>query len=292
MNILSILLLSLLFISACDSQAFREGQKMQALKKIDFDQVAWFAERANAAYMDEAQIRDKFPHTIRVAQVADTDVQYFLEQAPQKKYQVVSVRGTANLKDGLEDLEYLPMKNDKLGIYVHRGFNEDTIKMYAELLPHLDKKQPIYITGHSLGAAISALLMIYLHEDGFQVKPSINFGQPKVTNKKGADRYAFLPLTRVVDENDLVPLVPPITLLDSLHGRYEHFGDEVILLKDQYYVYLDEHNAERQSVASFWDNLGHESVKDHFMTNYLIKVKDKLVQATQVPYKDREGYVW
>ena len=74
MKILSILLLSLLFISACDSQAFREDQKVQALKQIDFDQVAWFAERANAAYMDEAQIRDKFPHTIRVAQVADTDV--------------------------------------------------------------------------------------------------------------------------------------------------------------------------------------------------------------------------
>ena len=78
MKTLSIFLLSLPFIAACGSQAFREDQKVQALKNIDFDQVAWFAERANAAYMDEAQIRDKFPHTIRVAQVANTEVQYFL----------------------------------------------------------------------------------------------------------------------------------------------------------------------------------------------------------------------
>ena len=35
----------------------------------------------------------------------------------------------------------------------------------------------------------------------------------------------------MADENDLVPMVPPITLLDSIHGYNEHFGDEVIFSK-------------------------------------------------------------
>ena len=38
-------------------------------------------------------------------------------------------------------------------------------------------------------------------------------------------------MTRAADENDLAPIVPPITLLDSIHGCYEHFGDEVIFSK-------------------------------------------------------------
>ncbi len=88
----------------------------------------------------------------------------------------------------------------------------------------------------------------------------MNFGQPKVTDKAGVKVYDFLPLTRVVDENDVVPLVPPITLFNSIHGIYEHLGDEVILLRDEYYVYLEKHDAARKSVGSFWENLGHESI--------------------------------
>ena len=72
---------------------------------------------------------------------------------------------------------------------------------------------------------------MYIHEDSFSVVRSINLGQPKVMNDHGVRMYGFLPLTRVVDENDLVPMVPPITLLDSIHGCYEHFGDEVIFSK-------------------------------------------------------------
>ena len=79
--------------------------------------------------------------------------------------------------------------------------------------------------------AIFTLLRMYIYEDVFSVVRSIKLGQPKVTNDHGVGMYGFLPLTRVVDENDLVPMVPPITLLDSIHGCYEHFGDEVIFSK-------------------------------------------------------------
>ena len=258
-------------------------------KPIDFSRIQWYAKRAKAAYYKtNKEIEDEFKNTIRIATMPGTDVQYFLERDNENNYQVITVRGTANLKNGLEDADYIQIQEHKLDIRVHKGFNDDTEKLYADVFPHLNKEQPVYVTGHSLGAAISTLLMMYLHKDGFKVEHSINFGQPKVTNKKGVEHYAFLPLTRVVDENDVVPLVPPITLLDSLHGVYEHLGDEVILLEGEHFVYLDEHNAERKSVGSFWKNLGHESIEEHFMDNYLKNIASKLSKSNQVPYDERE----
>lgn len=202
-------------------QSASEHHKESAMsdKKVNFKEVLWYAERAKAAYQTEAEIRRAFPQTVRVAQVAGTDVQYFVERFPEQKQQVVTVRGTDNFANFKQDAEYLPEWNSKLGIRVHRGFDSDTSKLYAELLPHLDKDMAVKVTGHSLGAAISTLLMMYLHQDGFQLGPSINFGQPKVTNNEGVKAWEFLPLLRVVDENDLVPLVPPTTLLDFLHGH-------------------------------------------------------------------------
>ncbi len=261
-------------------------------KPIDFDCINWYAKRAKAAYYKTNQeIQSEFKDTIRIATVPGTEVQYFLERNIKNGYQVITVRGTANLKNVLEDADYVTMKNHKLDIRVHKGFNDDTTKLYADVSPHLNKQQPVYVTGHSLGAAISTLLMMYLHKDGFKLEHSINFGQPKVTNKSGVEHYDFLPLTRIVDKNDVVPLVPPITLLDSLHGIYEHLGNEVILLEGEHFVYLDEHNAERESVGSFWENIGNESIEDHFMDNYLANIASKVKQSVQVPYDKREDYI-
>jgi len=240
----------------------------------DFNLISWFAQRADGAYKDEAFIRKHFPNTTRVAILKGIDVQYFVEYDERTNLQMVSVRGTANLKNAKEDAEYTESKNLKLGIYVHSGFDADANLLYQDIKPYLKKTAKISITGHSLGAAISTLLMMYLHQDNYDVGQSINFGQPKVTNKKGVIAFNFLPLTRVVDENDVIPLVPPITLFDSIHGVYEHLGDEVILLDNQQYRYLNEHDAERMSVGSFWHNLGHESIEDHYMANYLKRINN------------------
>ena len=264
------------------------NNKIAIKKEINFKELQWYAGRAKAAYGSEKDIRQAYPKTVRVATVGSTEVQYFLELFPDKNLQVITVRGTANLKDALEDAELLQAKNGKLDIYVHHGFDSDTMKIYNDVLPHLEKEYKVRLTGHSLGAAISTLLMIYLHDDGFQIERSINFGQPKVTNKAGVKAYDFLPLTRAVDEKDVVPLLPPVTLLDSIHGIYEHLGDEVILLKDEYYTYLEKHNAERKSVGDFWKNLFHESISNHFMANYIKNIEDKFDKSVQVPYSQRE----
>ena len=119
---------------------------------------------------------------------------------------------------------------------------------------------------------------------------SVNFGQPKFTNRKGVEQYRFLPLLRVVDKDDLVPLVPPKNLLDIIHGAYEHLGKELILLREQYYVLLNEQRAEALSLDDFWRNLGHESISDHYMDNYLQQIQSKLRSSESVAYGQRHEY--
>jgi len=282
---LIIIFLAALTITGCNTM--HDNTK----KTINFTEVLWYAERSMAAYSTEEEIRHKFPKAIRVSTVAKTDVQYFIEVFPEKNLQVISIRGTSNFDNIEEDAEYLAQKNDKLGIYVHRGFDEDTAKVYADILPHLNKRYKIRITGHSLGAAISTVLMMYLHQDGFSIEKSINFGQPKVTNAKGVAKYRFLPLTRIIDKNDVVPLLPPTTLLDSLHGLYEHFGEEVVLLEDEFYAYLDQHDATHHSIGEFWKSLFDKSIEDHFIANYVKNIQTKTNIAVQVAYSQREALI-
>ncbi len=259
--------------------------------QVDFKELRWYAERASTAYQTEQQIKNSFPDTVRVTTVKNTEVQYFLEKPKTGNRQILSIRGTANFRNAIEDAEYLQVKNKKLGIYVDKGFDEDTALIYQDVLPFLDKDKEVILTGHSLGAAISTLLMMYLHEDGFKVGRSVNFGQPKVTNDVGKGKYNFLPLLRVVDENDVVPLLPPASLLDSVHGEYTHIGPEVILLEGLFYVYQDEHMLRKTNSDSFWSNLTDVSVGAHVIKHYMHNINSKLDSATQIPFSEREKYI-
>jgi predicted lipase len=280
-----ILLLLFLFTVGCSQQGKIEQHK------VDFVQVQWYAKRASVAYSTPENIQKTFPNVTRVATVTGTQVQYFVENLDKKAAQIVSIRGTANIKNAVEDAEYLQSKNKKLGVFVHKGFDKDTYLLYQDLLPHLDKSKEIILTGHSLGAAISTLLMMYLHEDGFSLGLSINFGQPKVTNKIGAVKYAGLPLLRVIDENDVVPLLPPTSVADSAHGTYQHIGEEVILLEGQYYVFQDQHLQRDTGSNSFWGNVLDVSLDAHFIKHYRHNIDKKNSGSEQIPFGQREAYI-
>lgn len=262
---------------------------MTELDSPNFTEVEWFAQHAAMAYNSEAEIRAAYPNTTLVA-TSKERVQFFLETDPVKKQQIVAVRGTSNLANAREDADYRESRNPQLDIWVHRGFDADAEVVYQMLDGHLQKDFALILTGHSLGAAIATLLMMIYREAGYTIAPTYNFGQPKVTNGKGVAKYADLPLCRVVDENDLVPFLPPLDFVDGIHGGYEHLGTELVLLRDDYYSLLSEPRAEKESVTDFWRNLGHESIREHYMANYLTRIQSKLVQAQQVPYGEREKY--
>jgi triacylglycerol lipase len=104
-------------------------------------------------------------------------------------------------------------------------------------------------------------------------------------------RLGFLPLTRIVDENDIIPMVAPSTYTDPNFGPYDQVGSEVILLEGSDYVYLPTHDASRITVGEFWRSVTFADLKDHEMQKYLKRIASKSSGATQVPYDDREKYV-
>lgn len=254
--------------------------------EADFDTIAEYAAYAAAAYLPEEEIRKRYPGTVRVKAPAGTETLYFLEVLESSKVQTISVRGTKTLGDVLHDIEFTIVRAVGLDITIHRGFQEDALLIYEDVKPFLRKDFSTRVTGHSLGAAVSAILMIYLQRDGYAVERSVNFGQPKFTNAQGAERYKDLPLQRVVDANDVVPMLPPPFALHPKHGAYAHTGEEIILLDGRGYVRLNQHDSERISVGQFWRDLKLLSSDDHRMTNYIRRIESKRTSAKETNYLD------
>ena len=81
------------------------GSSILPAQKIDFTEIYGYADRAKLAYADEATIRTHYPKTLGVRSPDISDIQYFIEQDHELKTQFITIRGTANKKNLLEDLE-------------------------------------------------------------------------------------------------------------------------------------------------------------------------------------------
>jgi predicted lipase len=151
--------------------------------KVDFAELYTFAGRAKIAYASEAEIHSKYPATIRVSAPGGSDVQYFLEQDDRRRTQYITVRGTVDKKNFSEDLSIGIRDDREIDTPVHAGFDGVAEAVYLDLKPHLKPGYTrAYLTGHSLGGAIAALLALYIMEDGHSVERVVTFGQPQFTN--------------------------------------------------------------------------------------------------------------
>ncbi|MFN3170963.1 MAG: lipase family protein [Hyphomicrobiales bacterium] len=227
---------------------------------------------------------EMFPDTVRISTPGGNGVRYFLEVSPQEQTQTIAVAGTRTFSDILHDIAFAIVPDNLLHAAFHEGFEAEARLVYADVRPHLNPDYQVRLTGHSLGAAVSAILMIYLQGDGYLIEPSINFGQPKFMNRASAELYSDLPLQRVVDANDIVPMLPPRFLLHPTHGAYAHVGEEIILLEGAYFVHLTSHDAERLSVDQFWRDRDFASREDHHMARYTERIAAKQVLAQEVDY--------
>ena len=293
-NFIASVALCLLPLMGCSTISVAEfnaiGSEI-APERLNFGDFYAYARRSNVAYENESTIKTKYPLTVRIRSPDGNHVRYFLERDDERHQQFITIRGTDNNKNLSEDLDITVRADRKVDIPVHSGFDQGARAIYNDVKPYLRPGYKTYVTGHSLGGAVAAVLGVYLIEDGVPVERVVTFGQPRFTTADGVKRLNFLPLIRVVDENDIVPLVPPGFVSDSRFGPYEHFGPEVILLEGPDFVYLPSHDANRISIGEFWRTLSYADLKDHQISKYLKRISDKTRVATEVPYNDREKFV-
>ncbi|QQR97287.1 MAG: lipase family protein [Sphingobacteriales bacterium] len=130
--------------------------------------------------------------------------------------------------------------------YVHKGFwnsytsIEDTLVKTLYLHQHESKK--IFITGHSLGGALSVLAAANLYQHNIKPFGVYLFANPRVGTTYFADFYNTLniPTFRYVNENDLVPMLPPTNAFRRIYcpepkndcGKYQHVGNIYNISKD------------------------------------------------------------
>ncbi len=258
--------------------------------KVDFKLLYLAAQLSNLAYDGKSKILGKLKgRSAWTATPGNADVQYFIGYNDTQKLQAISVRGTDNETNWSQDKDVTGVRDKKTGILMHRGFHTASQAVYRDVKSRLKPGYRTYLTGHSLGGAVAAIVGLYLQQDGVEIAGIYTFGQPKFTDVAGAKAHESLPLLRVIHQNDTVALLPD----DDGQGgmTYAHIGAAINLLKGPYYVYAPAAQTLQFSRGSFSKFLFQISLPDHQIKWYLQNLHDKQNGAKPVSFKDRERYI-
>jgi hypothetical protein len=141
----------------------------------------------------------------------------------------VAIRGTMYLHDWLVNLRVTQYRHEALSsACFHKGFYRAVAAIMGpvseelrKLLSRAPKEIPIYVTGHSLGGAIAALMHALwgmrssaefvegrgVAERWIRTRSAYTFGMPRYGNLHAV--LAFRSPYHIYNERDIVPTVPP-----------------------------------------------------------------------------------
>ena len=273
-------------------------KQTQTDKHIDWRNIRWFARLSAMVYKkDNEEIKQKYKN-YRIYINTINEIKYIVLYDDIKREQYISIRGTSNSHNALQDINFFKDKSYRLGIEMHTGFHRTAEMIADDLLTRLDKTWTTWVTGHSLGGAEALIVAWYLDYSGHTIAECITFGQPKVTDSHGIRKMrGKIKLIRVVNETDVVALVPPA---GTHMNRYAHLGDMIKLLDDGKYCYLSEPDSLNFGVNSFWLWSARESfsfyemgkeLPDHYMTNYIDNIDKIIENGEEVLWKDRLQHI-
>jgi len=210
-----------------------------------------FLKFSSAAYCDEASIANWTcpdcleadpTFTPKVFTDRKTTTQAYVGRTHGETTQniVVAFRGSTTLLNWVSNLDF--PKTDAYpkcnGCKVHEGFLlawnsvRDPIIAEVKRLLAEEPKAQVFVTGHSLGAALAALCAVDLgassHSLGFPIEGVYTFGQPRVGNQAFTDFYSTGNHVswRVTHWRDPVPHLP----LEK--WDFHHTDNEVFYSKD------------------------------------------------------------
>lgn len=253
-------------------------------KEIDWTKIKWYGELASYIYKDNASIQKKYKNLDKKIYINEiNDIKYCIITDTHRQSYYVSIRGTKNSHNAMQDIKFFKDKSFRLGIELHTGFHRTAEMIADDIMGRLDKTWDITVTGHSLGGAEAVIVSWYLDYAGFKVAECITYGQPKVTDSHGTRAMrGKIKLTRVVNETDIVALVPPT---GTHRHRYAHSGTLIKLLDNGKYCHLEEPDSLNFGVNSFWLFAAREDfsfwevgkeLPDHYMSSYIDNI-DKIV---------------
>ncbi|MCI5125417.1 MAG: lipase family protein [Candidatus Electrothrix sp. AR5] len=203
---------------------------------------------------------------------------------------IVSFRGSeAKLTDWLTNKRFIKIKwsKDKTFGRVHRGFHKALKGVWPdvreEILRLRTNKQPIWLTGHSLGGALAQLAAATLR---FQEKQDwvggvYTFGQPRAGNSDFAKKYnSHLKnvTCRVVNNNDLVARIPTINY--SHAGQLFYFSSKETLHRDKQMSWWEKKLDRLKGRIKGFPNGKTDGIDDHSMDRYQ-ELCEKTSQAKQ-----------
>jgi len=196
-----------------------------ALQNLDQKHLAYiFAQFARDAYKDDSSAIFK--------QYGFEDDYKFLEKEEAEGHVVcnddeliITFRGTqpTQLNDLLADLDTIPKRNGPG--FVHAGFRKEARKLYDMVFDYI-KAHPnrkIYVTGHSLGAAMATYMAQEIKWNGLGEPILYTYGSPRL-----GDRLFVHAMNiehhRYVNCLDMVPHVPPTAIGFIHHGELNYIN--------------------------------------------------------------------
>lgn len=132
---------------------------------------------------------------------------------------VVVFRGTDEIDDWNINAHAYQSSFNNRG-KVHSGFKKAYLSIRKELFKYLKSNTlPVFITGHSLGAALATLATSELFENE-QFDSCYTFGSPRTGNPDFVNTIKCQQIYRVVNNYDVVTTVP----VDFAQIKYVHVG--------------------------------------------------------------------
>ena len=171
----------------------------------------------------------------------DTDLQAGITLNRKHKRICVVFRGSESSNDWFYDLQ-VRKHNLKDNIWVHSGFYKQLFDngSYAKILQELttlieeNPDHTIYITGHSLGAALATLFGYLLsHELKHQIT-IVSFASPRVGNtewQKSFQSKSNLKHYRITNSRDIVTAFPLY--------KYKHVGHDIRIFENTHSIFMN-----------------------------------------------------
>lgn len=239
-----------------------------------------FAEISLVAYMEPAECSKA------AGRLGFTDGKYFDRDGSQAYWltndvdSVVVFRGTepTEWNDIKADLHAFFALAETVG-HVHRGFKTEVDDLWPMLEKALmEDERDLWFTGHSLGGAMACISAGRCLLSHIPTEPEgiFTYGAPRIGNKRYVN-YTEIPHVRWVNNNDVVPTVPPAWL------GYRHYGDEYYINKAGRVKMLKGWRRTKDKLQGFLQGLAQfriDNFSDHLMPYYIDAIDKEVKKET------------